>query len=294
MDYTSSCLSGRVLLLQEGNWSFWVSGWADMQAIPKACLWQTEHQCPSASLPAQEEKDLAPDAGIQEQTEEARICWWKEVEICWLEGSPGYFHQLKICPCALLFSTWQGTGLPAQQGGVTQWPSCHLKGMKIYFSGYNGDLQGPWSSKAITPYSCRFLYMYVYIISGRCQGLLQIILYLQPPTHVVSFWKTNTVSPSTLCPGQRVIMWGSSNGRLRGTKRSLAHRALSKQLFTWPKSSAACLCLPWIQHLCPAPCLCCVDQGNLLHMGHTQSKNHSGEMSLQDKDSQGRDVWSLL
>lgn len=36
-------------------------------------------------------------------------------------------------------------------------------------------------------------------------------------------------------------MWGSSNRRLRGTKRSLAHRALSKQLLTWPKSSAACL-----------------------------------------------------
>ncbi|XP_064270237.1 uncharacterized protein LOC135297037 isoform X3 [Passer domesticus] len=54
---------------------------------------------------------------------------------------------------------WQGTRLPAQQGGVTQRLSCHLKGMKIYFSGCSEDLKGPWSSKAITLYSCRFLYI---------------------------------------------------------------------------------------------------------------------------------------
>lgn len=33
---------------------------------------------------------------------------------------------------------------------VTQCLSHHFKGVKMYFSGYNGDLTGLWSSKAMT------------------------------------------------------------------------------------------------------------------------------------------------
>lgn len=183
-----------------------------------------------SALPAQEGRDSAPDAGTREQI----ICWWKRAQVCWLEGSSACFHQLKIWPCALLFSMWQGTGLPAQQGGVAQPLRGHLKGTKIYFSGHSGDLQGPWSSKAMTPppadsgaCSCT----YVDIISGKSQRLLLIMLYLQPPTNTdATFPSERQILSllSTLCSGQRVITWGSGNGRPRGTKRSLARRALSK------------------------------------------------------------------
>lgn len=79
--------------------------------------------------------------------------------------------------------------------------SCHLKAIKIYFSGYSGDLQGPWSSKAISPTSSWFLYMYVCIISARSQSHLQIILYLQPLTNTyVKFpSERQTLSLQALC-----------------------------------------------------------------------------------------------
>jgi len=131
---------------------------------------------------------------------------------CLLRSSTGCFHQQKSWPCAPLFSTWQGTRLPAQQGGLTQQLSGHLKGMKIYFSSYNGDLQGPWSSKvAISPpadsgaCSCTS----ICIISGRSQRLLLIMLYLQPPMNTdVTFPSERRILSflSTLCTSQRVIM----------------------------------------------------------------------------------------
>lgn len=66
-----------------------------------------------------------------------------------------------------------------------------------------------------------FLYVYICIISGRRQRLLLIMLYLQPPTNTdVAFPAERQILSllSTLCPGQRAIMWGSSNGR-RGEQR---------------------------------------------------------------------------
>lgn len=90
----------------------------------------------------------------------------------------------------------------------------------------------------------------IHTISGRRQRLPRIMLYFQPPTSIyVMFPSERQILAllSTLCPGQRAIAWDSSHRRLRGTKKSLAHRALSEGSFARPGSSAACLCCLWSQ-----------------------------------------------
>lgn len=90
----------------------------------------------------------------------------------------------------------------------------------------------------------------IHSIYGRSQRLPRIMLYFQPPTSIyVMFPSERQILAllSTLCPGQRAIAWDSSHGRLRRTKKSLAHRALSEGSFAWPGSSAACLCCLWSQ-----------------------------------------------
>lgn len=101
------------------------------------------------------------------------------------------------------------------------------------------------------------------------------MLYLQPPTNTdVTFPAERQILSllSTLCPGQRAIMWGSSNGR-RGEQRGAWLTDLFQSSCSLGQGVRQLACA-FFESSIPrtAPrARCCVGKGNLLCMGHTHT-----------------------
>lgn len=121
--------------------------------------------------------------------------WWrniKQAQVCWLEGSSGYFQQLKIWPCVLLFSMWQGTGLLVQQGRLHSASVITLREWKCTFLATMGISQDcgavrQWHSllltvayRSLSVYLSTYLFICIYYFWKKSKASTNYALYATP------------------------------------------------------------------------------------------------------------------
>lgn len=146
--------------------------------------------------------------------------------------------------------------------------------MKIYFSGCNEDLQGPWSSNHPVLLQVP-VYVCIYYFWQMSKASTIYFIHASPNSHL------NFLVKDKHCLSKHSVSWPKNNHvrqqqqEADGNREEPGSQSSFKAVVELAKEFGS-MPVAFFESSISVQPHACMGQGNLLCMGHTQSKNHSG------------------